>query len=203
MDFSKYVEAQLYAVGINDNSPNFRPSTWVKEGETRQEDFGEVIEGIKVKDKMSPDRDMNHVYPAFRAKVEIVLKGMEEWCKAHRPTLTPMFGEGFRSTARQQELYAQGRTKPGNKVTNADGVRNPSKHQSGLAMDLWVKRNGKIVWDAPKEFWDYYGHLCRANGLEWGGDWKGIVDQPHCQWPSSDKDTYVKAKTWLKSNGLL
>jgi len=207
MDFSRLVQSQLYAVGIIDNSPKLTPTGWLKEGTSRtassieEEDFGDS--SPVAKNSMSPDRNLDHIYPDFKDKALAVLKLMESWCKTHQPNLSPMFGEGFRSTARQQELYAQGRTKPGNKVTNADGIRNKSKHQSGLAMDLWVKKDGKIVWDAPKAFWDYYGHACRANGLEWGGDWKGLVDQPHTQWPSADKATYEKAKVWLKSKGLL
>ena len=38
--------------------------------------------------------------------------------------------EGLRTTKRQQDLYAQGRTKPGNIVTKADGVKNKSNHQA-------------------------------------------------------------------------
>jgi len=128
---------------------------------------------------------------------------MSEWCKNHAPEYTPMFGEGYRSTARQKELYAQGRTKSGSIVTNADGVKNQSKHQSGLAMDLWIKKGGTITWTAPPGFWDYYGHCCRAKGLEWGGDWKGnLVDQPHCQWPAVEIATYKAARKWLTEQGL-
>jgi peptidoglycan L-alanyl-D-glutamate endopeptidase CwlK len=37
--------------------------------------------------------------------------------------------EGLRTLARQQALYAQGRTKPGRIVTHMDGVKKRSKHQ--------------------------------------------------------------------------
>ena len=40
---------------------------------------------------------------------------------------------GFRTVEKQQSLYAQGRTKPGKIVTNADGVISKSNHQSGCA----------------------------------------------------------------------
>ena len=43
----------------------------------------------------------------------------------------PMFVvEGVRTTKRQQEHYAKGRTKPGKIVTHADGVRKKSDHQA-------------------------------------------------------------------------
>lgn len=43
---------------------------------------------------------------------------------------------GIRTTEEQQELYAQGRTKPGYIVTYKDGIINKSKHQEGLAVDV-------------------------------------------------------------------
>lgn len=149
-----------------------------------------------------PDRDPSHLYPAFAAKVSRVVDGLNKWCKVHAPEFEPIFGEGFRSTARQQELYAQGRTTPGPKVTEKNGLGNKSNHQSALAFDLWLKKDGKIAWDAPKALWDYYGHLCRAEGLTWGGDWKSLVDQPHCEWPIIEKSVYTSAREWLKLKGL-
>jgi peptidoglycan L-alanyl-D-glutamate endopeptidase CwlK len=75
--------------------------------------------------------------------------------------------EGYRSQARQDELYAQGRTKPGKKVT---WTRN-SKHTSGKAFDIMVLKNGKGTWDIE----DYIkiGKLGKSLGLVWGGDFKG------------------------------
>ena len=43
---------------------------------------------------------------------------------------------GLRTLEEQQELYAQGRTKSGPIVTNADGVNNKSNHQGGNAVDV-------------------------------------------------------------------
>ena len=50
--------------------------------------------------------------------------------------------EGLRTTKEQQQLYAQGRTAPGNIVTNVDGVKKKSNHQAkedgyGHAIDLY------------------------------------------------------------------
>lgn len=153
--------------------------------------------------KNSPDRKSENLYPAFRKKVDTVLIQLAIYCKKNYPAFEPVFGEGFRSTARQKELYAQGRTTPGNKVTKCDGVKTPSNHQSALAFDLWLKKDGEIVWDAPKAIWDYYGHLCRWQGLVWGGDWTSIVDQPHCEWPTGDRKTYALARAWKVLKRLL
>lgn len=45
-----------------------------------------------------------------------------------------MVTEGYRSGARQDQLYAQGRTRPGEIVTNAKAGQ--SAHNYGLAVDI-------------------------------------------------------------------
>ena len=47
-------------------------------------------------------------------------------------------GETFRTVAEQDALYAQGRTKPGKKVTNAPGSSYSSQHQWGIAFDFYL-----------------------------------------------------------------
>jgi peptidoglycan L-alanyl-D-glutamate endopeptidase CwlK len=88
---------------------------------------------------------------------------------------------GSRTFAAQDALYAQGRSKPGLIVTNARGGF--SKHNFGIAWDIGVfDDKGKYLPDSP----DYAkaGAIGRKVGVEWGGDWKGIVDRPHFQCPS-------------------
>lgn len=99
--------------------------------------------------------------------------------------------EGLRTTKRQQELYAQGRTKPGSKVTNADGVKNKSNHQAkadgfGHAVDLYpfvdgaVRVNEKYVIPNLKVIATHIKKVAKSMGfnVEWGGDWK-FYDPPH------------------------
>lgn len=90
----------------------------------------------------------------------------------------PMFiTSARRTTAQQQALYAQGRTAPGRRVTNCDGIRKRSKHQDGLAVDCAFVADD--IWVGP---WDEYGVVAEAHGLEWGGRWpKVITDRPHIQ----------------------
>ncbi|WP_318566507.1 M15 family metallopeptidase [Peribacillus simplex] len=59
---------------------------------------------------------------------------------------------GFRLFAEQNALLAQGRTKPGNKVTNARGGQ--SMHNYGLAIDIClITSDGKkAVWDTKADF---------------------------------------------------
>lgn len=86
---------------------------------------------------------------------------------------------GSRTYAEQDELYAKGRTKPGNKVTNARGGY--SNHNFGIAFDVGVfGPDGAYIPESP----DYarVGALGKALGLAWGGDWKNIVDEPHFEY---------------------
>ena len=83
----------------------------------------------------------------------------------------------LRTYAEQDALYAQGRTKPGNRVTNARGGY--SNHNFGIAFDVGVFEGTKYLPESVK--YKAVGALGMDLGLEWGGSWKTIVDQPHFQ----------------------
>lgn len=111
--------------------------------------------------------------------------------------------QGLRTYAEQNALYAQGRTKPGKRVTNARGGQ--SNHNFGLAVDVCPFAGGKPLWDAPQSTWRAIGAAGKAEGLEWGGDWKSFVDLPHLQLPGPSvyecHQLYVKgglAAVWAK-----
>ena len=62
------------------------------------------------------------------------------WIKACATEgISVAIGETLRTVAEQDALYAQGRTKPGNKVTNARGSSYSSQHQWGIAFDFYLK----------------------------------------------------------------
>lgn len=83
---------------------------------------------------------------------------------------------GLRTYDEQAELYAQGRTKPGSKVTNA--MPGYSWHNFGVAWDFVVfDANGQPQWDSP--LMDRCGEIGEELGLEWGGRWKSPKDKPH------------------------
>ena len=84
-----------------------------------------------------------------------------------------------RTIVRQNELYAQGRTAPGKIVTNAKGGQSP--HNFGLAFDFAPVKDGKIDWDAPRRIWEVVGKIAENYGLQWGGNFKSIVDLPHVE----------------------
>ena len=109
-------------------------------------------------------------------------------CKAEG--INVAISETLRTAAEQDALYAKGRTKPGNIVTNAKGSSYRSQHQWGIAFDFYLKMDvdgdGKIADDAYN---DSKGHFRKAAeigkklGLAWGGDWSSIVDKPHLYLP--------------------
>lgn len=90
---------------------------------------------------------------------------------------------GFRSYAEQMRLWAQGRTQPGLKVTNAKGGE--SAHNFGIAADFCrdgvVDRRG-LQPDWKPESYATLGQLAAKHGLAWGGDW-ALKDYPHVQLP--------------------
>ena len=84
---------------------------------------------------------------------------------------------GLRTYEEQDKLYAQGRTAPGNIITKAKGGY--SNHNFGIAFDVGVFEGAKYLPESPK--YKAVGVLGMELGLEWGGNWKTLVDQPHFQ----------------------
>lgn len=136
-------------------------------------------------DPTVPDRDPGKLAPLFAATIKAAL----EEC---RQTAAPG-GEGFldakvfealRSNERQAWLYAQGRTRPGDKVTNAK-TATTSWHGYGLAVDvvhttkLWNPYGSN---EAMNEKWfRAVAAVFKKHGCNWGGDWQH-PDTPHMQW---------------------
>lgn len=97
----------------------------------------------------------------------------------------------LRTFKEQDELYAQGRTSKGNKVTNAKGGQ--SIHNYGLAFDIVIlydlDGNGTFEtasWSEVKDFdrnglkdWFEVVNFFKSKGWFWGGDFKSIYDSPH------------------------
>jgi len=90
----------------------------------------------------------------------------------------------FRSQLEQDQLFEQGRSKPGRIVT---WTRN-SKHIQREAFDIAVLKNGKITWYAD----DYKrpGKIGTDLGLNWGGSWKKAKDYPHFEYNGTGTDKY-------------
>ena len=101
--------------------------------------------------------------------------------------------QGLRTIEEQNELYAQGRTKPGNIVTKAKGGK--SLHNYGLAIDFALMYdkdyNGnfeELSWNIAKDGdkdgkkdWDEVVAAFEKRGWSWGGKWRTFKDYPHVQ----------------------
>lgn len=109
--------------------------------------------------------------------------------------------QGLRTIEEQNTLYAQGRTKPGKKVTNAKGGR--SYHNYGLAIDfalLYDKDNNgsfeTLSWNVKDPRWMEVVKAFEAAGWYWGGNFSSIKDYPHLQktFGKTVKELYSKYK---------
>ena len=107
------------------------------------------------------------VRPYARALVE----------RAHQAGITIKVISGLRTYAEQDALFAQGRTAGGHVVTNARGGE--SNHNFGIAFDIGVFEGGVYLDSSPK--YKAVGVLGQQLGLEWGGNWTTIHDEPHFQ----------------------
>ena len=94
--------------------------------------------------------------------------------------LNVLITETYRSQARQNYLYEQGRTRPGNVVT---WTKN-SRHTGRMAWDICKNVKGKEYSDA--KFFDQCGAIAKRLGITWGGTWK-TPDRPHFEVTSTWK----------------
>lgn len=95
------------------------------------------------------------------------------------------FTHTLRTFKEQDDLYAQGRTKPGKKVTNARGGQ--SYHNYGLAFDIVIleDKDGNGTFETANyevnALWRKVAEFFKSRGWEWGGDWSKFKDYPHFQ----------------------
>lgn len=141
-------------------------------------------------------RDINELNPVAQQACRLFL----DECK--KAGLDIFITEAYRSQARQNYLYEQGRTRPGQKVT----WTRSSNHTGRMAWDIAV--------NPPKNLYDTAtlkkaGAIANRLGITWGGDWKGTPDMPHFEvkasWkapkqssPVANEKTIEKEKTEQK-----
>ena len=119
-------------------------------------------------------------HPKLRA---LLLKTYQEAVKATPVGVHPYIDEVLRTFKRSDELYAQGRTKPGPIVTNAPG--GTSLHNYGLACDFHLQINGKDVWpNSPEKDvnWMKVIKIFEKAGFKSGLYFKTIKDAPHFEY---------------------
>ncbi len=120
----------------------------------------------------------------------------------------------YRSNKEQDELYAQGRTKPGRIVTRAKGGESShnftvDSRPASLAFDIVPLRYGKPVWGATGngidsdptdddkddlELWQRFGQIGNDCGLDWfGAPDASFREMPHFQLRNAKQIREAKA----------
>ncbi len=100
-----------------------------------------------------------------------------EKCKAEGIDI--LITSTYRDAESQNALYAQGRTAPGKRVTNAKAGQ--SYHNYRCAFDFVPLKNGKAQWQDIALF-KHCGEIGKALGLQWAGDWVRFKEYAHFQW---------------------
>lgn len=98
----------------------------------------------------------------------------------------PPYG-GLRTAQEQNNLFHQ---RP--KVTQIDGFKKKSYHQSGNAVDIFIYDEHGACWDCLHKYKDVAdlmkiefdlmkgeGKFEEHENLRWGGDWTRFKDRPH------------------------
>lgn len=120
----------------------------------------------------SASRDWSLLDPEFTQRLLVVFRIMKE-----RHGYEMVLVEGYRSSQRQEQLFAQGR-----QVTQA--AANMSYHQYGLAADAAFLLDGRIAISErdPRVMRGYelYGEVAEQLGLSWGGNWR-MQDYGHVE----------------------
>ncbi len=136
------------------------------------------------------ERTLAKVNPEVAARVRLMAADLQK--QGINITVT----DGLRTFAEQDALYAQGRTKPGNIVTNARGGQ--SFHNYGLAVDIYASKNGQPDFNPSAATQRAIGAAGEKYGLEWGGKFKTINDPPHFQLSGGAKSASAWRATYDK-----
>lgn len=125
-------------------------------------------------DKVSLTR-LQLLHPAIRAEA---IQAYEEAVRKTPINVHPVIVQTLRTFEEQDALYQKGRTRPGQKVTNAKA--GSSFHNYGLAIDFCLQVNGKLVWKVDDN-WMKVVEIFKKHGFSWGGDWVSFKDFPHLE----------------------
>jgi peptidoglycan L-alanyl-D-glutamate endopeptidase CwlK len=136
----------------------------------------------------STSTKQNHTAPLPTSLNPVVKKKATELIQlAAQKGIHVVITNGFRSVQEQNRLYAQGRTTPGNIVTDAKGGQ--SYHNYGLAVDFALETpSGNVIWDMQYDGnkngvpdWTEVADIAKSLGFQWGGDWAQFKDYCHLQ----------------------
>ena len=103
----------------------------------------------------------------------------------------------YRDNESQNSLYAQGRTAPGKKVTNAKAGQ--SFHNYKCAFDFVPIKDGKAQWNDLALF-KKCGDVGKDVGLEWAGDWTSFKEYAHLQFTNGKTIKQLQTENSSHSN---
>ncbi|MFC7439730.1 M15 family metallopeptidase [Laceyella putida] len=147
----------------------------------------------------SAQYSLTGLYPQVAQATEQLIKNCKERGIAIKIT------EGFRSFEKQDQLYAKGRTVPGEIVTYAEGGE--SYHNYGLAVDfaLFDAKRKRLSWDMERDGnkngvsdWEEVAQEAKKLGFDWGGDWSRFKDYPHLEMTFGQSIVGLKATMKLR-----
>lgn len=120
---------------------------------------------------------INTLHPKLRP---IALEAYNEAVKATPVGVHPIITQGYRTFEESDKLYQQGRTTPGEIVSNAKAGQ--SWHNYGLAVDFALVINGETIWNQNNPHWSTVVNIFKSHGFNWGGDFAGsFKDYPHLE----------------------
>lgn len=141
-----------------------------------------VESSVPTRSKVSQrnEKSIAKLHPQVRDKIR---KFINDVYTKHQVQLVIV--QDYRTYVQQDALYAKGRTASGSVVTNARGGQ--SNHNFALAVDVFpLWEDGKLHMDVKSDqknikILKKIAPIGKGIGLEWGGDWKSIIDNPHFQ----------------------
>lgn len=189
MRIEEMIAAVQQALGVEVDG-KAGPQTW---GAIYARLVGKKIDQMQPSEAISPvDNRSEKVIATLLPELRPIARALVQ--KAAGAGITIRLISGLRTYEEQAALYAQGRTAPGKKVTNARAGY--SNHNFGIAFDIGVFEGNKYLPESPK--YKAVGALGMDLGLEWGGNWKTIDDQPHFQlrplWAANESEQQMLAE---------
>jgi peptidoglycan L-alanyl-D-glutamate endopeptidase CwlK len=133
-------------------------------------------------DDVSENR-LAQVHPVLSARIHALAVDIE-------PQAIIRITQGLRTWNEQDALYAQGRTQPGNIVTNAPGGY--SAHNFGYAVDFVDMLGVLPDWNRLDSQWQEILEKAVNYGLAEGATWRTFPDFPHLylkELPADPDDT--------------
>ena len=126
---------------------------------------------------MTPIKDINELTPLAQTACRLFM------AKCREAGIDVFITETYRPQSRQNELWEQGRTKPGKIVT----WTMHSRHTSRRAWDIAC--NGHLLYDI--DILNKAGAIAKSLGITWGGDWT-TPDKPRFEidvnWEAPQED---------------